>query len=534
MRSYKRTYYSILCILAAWLCCGCTKEADVFADAPTNTEAIRLNVHLSIDKNAIQGNMRATTEGYGATEQESVIKTLTLFISSVSAGKETAEAHQTITITNQDQLNNLKFKLDITKGTKRFYLGANMKDAQINAFTGDKSEYTIPETNLTTSYSNANQLMTIDENTGVGSDIMMTARITKNSIQDIEVTEGEIFIDRPVKMDRTISKVLLTCTESLTSGENYIQVENDNGWAQLANVRYMGNLFNRKLYLFPQTDETLKLSMDSNYEMSPFFQKDANGNYVIKDKEGYYKENFQYLDAYLKVYDLIDNTKCKPYHKAVKYDNKRLETTSTNRYTEGMYFTENRVYNDFENIPAMISYTMDETFAIVSRLVSTHLLIAVKFVPKTITIDAKGATDKFTATDENDALTHLSNQSEVLDGTKIDYIQGTFWHYKGQYFTLDGMKQYLVENPQINRSVMERYDGGWGFYFTFIDGKVNGGVIDHKTEKAWGLTRNHYYILNVKKLIPPGSSVPGNKVMMLPTERVEWIDKGGSDITVIP
>lgn len=527
MRKQKWTYYTIFCTWLAWLCCGCSVEEELVTPTPEDFSPIKLKVSFNLDKDALQGNLRTTTNEYGATTNESAINSLTLFITNVKKGIETLETKKTIQKPNIE--NTQIFEFDVEKGWKRFYLIANLEGKTINehnTFTGDASEYILQESDLTVHYSNTDQLMTIDEITGAGSNILMTARITNGNDQDIKVETGEIMIDTPVKLERVVSKVLLTCKTDLN---NYIPVKNNAGWAQLANVRYMGNLFNRKVYLFPQTVETLGLK-DGNFEMSPFFEKDPKGNYIIKDKEGDYKNNFQFYDNYQEVERL--KTDCKAYHKAVKYDENRLDPASENLYTEGMYFMENRVKNDFTDIPSMISYTPDETFTIVSQLVSTHLLVAVKFVPKTIRYDNMGSLENYTAPDESTMLTkHLTNQTENLTGKDITYEAGTFWYYNGIYFTLDAMKHFLAlpENANVSRAEMERFDGGWGYYFTFI-GANNGSV--RSTDSAWGLSRNHYYILNVNQLIPPGSSIPGNKTIIIPTLELEWIPKGGSDIII--
>lgn len=523
----------------ALLCCGCTDKVGVLGTS--DSEPSKLVVTLRVDEDALKGGSRAQGN-YGATTEETKINSLTLFYTQVNKDVETVEGYNTVMQPDLSQL--LKFELPATKGTKRFYLAANISQAQIEAFVGDKSVYSLPKSDLLHSYSNANQLMDIDASTGKGSNVLMTARITQFLQQDILVTSGEIHIDTPVKLERVVSKVLLTCATTTHEGSDYVVLNEDIGWTKLNDVRYMGNMFSRKLYLFPQVDPEDDVTpgslMDANYAMSDLIMRDeTTGNYIVRpDKYEEYMDNFQFYDLYEQI-DMLKAVSDKPYHEAVKYDRDRLDVSSDNLYTEGMYFPENRVKKDME-ILAMGPYSPEESVEMTSRLLTTHLLVTARFVPKTVVIDDKGALKEITVATEEEMLSnYLIESKEVLAGENKTYQQGTFWYYDKKFYTLEGMKLFLKlegvnEATHITRADMERYDGGWGYYYTFIDGIANNGVIDHLNQKSWGLSRNHYYILNVKKLIPPGASVPGNKLMKIPIEQLEWIDKGGSDITVIP
>ena len=535
MKISEWTYRNVVYILAALLCCGCVNMEEDLVETESGPKPITMVVSLRIDQEALNGGLRATTgTDFKGTTAESEINTLTLFITKINGGKEEVEGHKTISKPDINQL--LRFEIPGVTGYKQFYLGANMTDAQIAAFTGDKSEYTLPETPAS-GYANTHQLMDInyEGNDGAGSNIMMTSRITSGGQQKILVKTGEITIDKPVALERVVSKTLLTCT---MTDATHIKVQNDQGWAKLENVRYRGNVFNRKLYYFPQADGSTGLK-DSNYEIAKFITKASTGNYVIKN-ETEYKNNFLNFDAFKLVEELTAST-CKPYHQAIKYDSDRLKTNSPTRYTEGLFFPENRVKNDLSRITAISSYTEEETSAIIHRLVSTHLLVAVKYVPNKVWHNVANSLKEITVTMENEMLnTYLPAKTEVLEGLNRSYRKGTFWYYDKKYYTLEGLQLFLeIEkskpDPKVTRSEIERFDGGWGFYFSFIDGKANANnVIDYEGVQEWGLTRNHYYILNVTQLIPPGSSTPGSRIIKIPTERVDWINKGNSDVDVVP
>ena len=65
-----------------------------------------------------------------------------------------------------------------------------------------------------------------------------------------------------------------------------------------------------------------------------------------------------------------------------------------------------------------------------------------------------------------------------------------------------------------------------------IEGQNENGVISNWNQEYWGLKRNHYYIVNVTRIITPGSSSPGNEAMMVHSELLDWIDQGGENVEV--
>ena len=92
------------------------------------------------------------------------------------------------------------------------------------------------------------------------------------------------------------------------------------------------------------------------------------------------------------------------------------------------------------------------------------------------------------------------------------------------------MRKKLQDEPDTE---FNRYDGGWGYYYTYIDGEANDkGTIDYADETRWGIKRNHYYILKVNQFVAPGSAFPGNEVMRIHSELIDWKDKGSSEVEI--
>ena len=205
--------------------------------------------------------------------------------------------------------------------------------------------------------------------------------------------------------------------------------------------------------------------------------------------------------------------------KATMYDESKIGENSTDHYTEGLYCPENMVYNDLPSIST-------ENLASVNRFVSTRIMVGAKYTPKKIYTDENGKLTEKTASTEDEA-------KKLLDEANgKGYLSGTFWqdNKTKQYYTLSGMKNELEKNPGTE---FNRYDGGWGYYYTYVDQEANDVTDgDDTTITRWGVKRNHYYIIKVDQIIAPGSAFPGNETMRIHSQLIDWVNKGGSDTEV--
>lgn len=549
--------FSVLLIGAIVMLCSC--HDDSYPVPSSETEGMRRNlvISLTVQQPGLQSpTSRAPFDtGYelGFTKKECQIHTLTLIMMGVYNGEELFETWQTIEPSEPTNgIYDVQFTLSGITGTKHFYILANAEQKHINAFWAKDRIFDAGEGQ--SGHNIVGNLMEINHNEngdGEGSNILMAGIVKSNSgDRDIviptgdgnEDTDEKITIDTSADLVRTVAKVLLTCMPSKESN-NHVAVidakDKDNnttdntGWIKLAEVNYMLNVLNRKTYLdYREDTKDDDYLIDPNYEMSNWIEKRTNDNettYGIKDLDAYQKE-FLFYDTQAMVEMLNKDV---PTYKggercivrsATQYDADKMvvdETTNMgneNHYTEGLYCTENTVHND-------MPFANEADFQSAIRYVTTRVMVGAKYTPKVIW---DGGDKPKTAQTEEEAQGILDKVEDVNNPLEpVTYLAGTFWRdSEGNYYSLAGMKEKLKEAPDTDFS---RYDGGWGYYYTYIDENAKNGAISKDTQTRWGIKRNHYYILKVDKIIAPGSPFPGNETMRIHSELVDWIDKGGSE-----
>lgn len=553
--------FSVLLIGAIVMLCSC--HDDSYPVPSSETEGMRRNLVISltvqqpgvqspVSRNPFKPDEENGEYELGFTQAECQINTLTLIMMGVYNGEELFETWQTIELdTPVFGSYDVTFTLSGITGTKHFYILANAEQKHINAFWAKDRIFDAGEGQ--SGHNIVGNLMEINHNEngdGEGSNILMAGIVKSNSgDRDIviptgdgnEDTDEKITIDTSADLVRTVAKVLLTCMPSKESN-NHVAVidakdkDNDNnttdntGWIRLADVNYMLNVLNRKTYLdYREDTKDDDYLIDPNYEMSEIISLREEGGYGITNLDEY-QRNYLFYDTQ----DMVEmlNTSVPTYkggercivRSATRYDAAKMvvdETTNMgneNHYTEGLYCTENTVYNNMK-------FDKDADFQSAIRYVTTRVMVGAKYTPKVIW---DGGEEPITNETEEDAQGILDEVKDVDNPLEpVTYPAGTFWRDSdGNYYSLAGMKKKLKESPETDFS---RYDGGWGYYYTYIDENAQNGAISKDTQTRWGIKRNHYYILKVEKIIAPGSPFPGNETMRIHSELVDWIDKGGSE-----
>lgn len=547
-------YVGCVMIGAVAILCSCRDELRPDL-SPAQEGKTNIIVNLTVERSgskspASRSPLDPNGDEYtlGFTDAENQINSLTLIMMRIDAsGNEVFEASRTIPSpedTDYDGDYDVKFQLETNdRGVKHFYLGANLSENHLASFRTQDKVFDAGEErsghNIVGALMNVKHLQDdeLDGNIGEGSNIVMTAPILVENRQDITIpsgsTEETITIDNPVKLTRVVAKVLLTCECKSENGIDYVNVKdqhstmNGNGWIRLADVNYMLNVLNRKTYLnYRIEDDNL---IDPNYAMSGLVsQREEGGGYGITNLDEYQRE-FLYYDTQAMVEMLNKDVQVREEKTpeactsriAIKYDETKIGKVNANHYTEGLYCTENMVYKDInfgDNI---------ETFQSAIRYVTTRVMVGAKYTPKVIW---NGGDKPKTAQTEEEAQGILHKVEDVDNPLEpVTYLAGTFWRDSdGNYYSLAGMKKKLQEAPKTDFS---RYDGGWGYYYTYIDENAQNGAIKD-TQTRWGIKRNHYYILKVDKIIAPGSPFPGNETMRIHSELVDWVDKGGSEVEI--
>lgn len=539
--------------------CSCRDE--LYSIPSSQTEGTRRNlvISLTVQQPGLQSpTSRAPFDtGYelGFTEEECQIHTLTLIMMGVYNGEELFETWQTIEPGEPTNgIYDVEFTLSGITGTKHFYILANAEQKHINAFWAKDRIFDAGEGQ--SGHNIVGNLMEInhdEDGDGEGSNILMAGIVKSNSgDRDIviptgdgnEDTDEKITIDTSADLVRTVAKVLLTCMPSKESN-NHVAVidakdkDNDNnttdntGWIQLADVNYMLNVLNRKTYLdYREDTKDDDYLIDPNYEMSEIISLREEGGYGITNLDEY-QRNYLFYNTQ----DMVEmlNTSVPTYkggercivRSATRYDAAKMvvdETTNMgneNHYTEGLYCTENTVYNN-------MTFDKDADFQSAIRYVTTRVMVGAKYTPKVIW---DGGDKPVTYQTEEEAQEILKEVTDVENPLEpVTYPAGTFWRDSdGNYYSLAGMIKKLQDAPETDFS---RYDGGWGYYYTYIDENAQNGAISKDTQTRWGIKRNHYYILKVDKIIAPGSPFPGNETMRIHSELVDWVDKGGSEVEI--
>lgn len=560
-------YVGCVMIGAVAILCSCRDELRPDL-SPAQEGKTNIIVNLTVERSgskspASRSPLDPNGDEYtlGFTNAENQINSLTLIMMRIDAsGNEVFEASRTISSpadTDNDGVYDVEFQLETNdRGVKHFYLGANLSENHLASFRTQDKVFDAGEErsghNIVGALMNVKHLQDdeLDGNIGEGSNIVMTAPILVKNRQDITIpsgsTEETITIDNPVKLTRTVAKVLLTCVPKSDAETDYVKVidrkdaetrtdgDGENtGWIKLAEVNYMLNVLNRKTYLDYRKDtKNDGYLIDPNYEMSNWIEKRTNDNettYGIKDLDAYQKE-FLFYDTQ----DMVEmlNTSIPTYNKggepcmvrtATLYEDKRIgETNATNpaHYTEGLYCTENTVYNDMK-------FANEADFQSAIRYVTTRVMVGAKYTPKVIWDGEEPITNE-TEKEAQEILKEVTDHENPLE--PVTYPEGTFWRdSEGNYYSLDGMKKKLEKAPETEFS---RYDGGWGYYYTYIDENAQNGAISKDTQTRWGIKRNHYYILRVEKIVAPGSPFPGNETMRIHSELVDWVDKGSSEVEI--
>ena len=83
----------------------------------------------------------------------------------------------------------------------------------------------------------------------------------------------------------------------------------------------------------------------------------------------------------------------------------------------------------------------------------------------------------------------------------------------------------------LKRTDFTAYEGGIGYYYTYIDGTIaTDGTIAFSTDS--GILRNRYYLLRITRFSLPSAALP--QPMRATMKVTDWVTSSGNTIIVRP
>lgn len=535
-------------LFLGWAVLACTEGVVPEFPVPDSSKRIDVNLQFTLSVSGVYGALTKApnadiNEGeypLGTTAVENQMRTITVIVESLNDDGTSLTIpiydYQTLYLPVGVTTYETIMKLNTTIGKKYIYIGANMRPEHIQAFIGDG----VYKTTKTTAKGVTESVMTINED-ATGQDILMFGQASSSEGKVIELTAASI--DNPTQLgnivlERVVTKVLLTCKTKENSDvdvvvRDFVSGYENEGFCELKDIYYMLNMTNKQMYI-KRTQNESSAYIDPNYSLVDYLEYNPwNNVFLLKNREDYEK-HFMHYDANDMMQISTSNRDFEPFSaletmksNPLKYDANRVGENSnvSSHYTEGIYCMENLV-----SIPSLaVLMRSGKTLDDIADLVSTYMLIAVRYIPKNIYLDANDSQPTFyTSLDE--AMAVLPS---VIDGD-ITYPEGTYWMFndgttKG-YYTYEAMK-----NSTLDKAMFQPFIGGYSYYTSFIDGKVDeNGVISYGDNLSWGIERNHYYILNVQEIVAPGSSVMDNPMRINSVIIKDWTYKGSTEVPVKP
>lgn len=457
---------------------GCADSGIALTDddAPDSTQPVAVYVHFGVE---IAGTDTRATAGDGTGEEK--ISTVTLFLVAQHAdGSEdwTDVQYQTVDYPVSADGKHLS-RIETKPGNKQVYIGANLTVGQIAAIRSSANG-----TGLHASAGQGYEAV-IGEFVHPGGIVMTGKGTNALTVPATPVTPDNPLDAGSIELERVVSKVLLVC-DTYTGG-TYAKMStdaarpmSDPGWIKLSDIRFALNTTNRKVYLLKTAD-----GKDPNDDIAPYVTTDAGGNYVSTEAGA---SNFDFCAL-----QDIHATGIAP----LAYNAGTYGTASgSTGYTEGMYCLENTTSTTFT---ALSSDWTTATANVVARLVTTHLLVAAKFIPATI-IDGNGATQTPASPDNATALLPATT---AADGEAHE--AGTYFTRDGStYYNYAGMKKAITDNPAWQRGDFRTFEGGTGYFYTYAGGETNAdGTL--KFSAASGISRNNYCVVRITRFNQPST-----------------------------
>ena len=512
-----------LVTMVCWCMSSCSMvwsdEEDMALCPKRVSQTVTLNLTITHPDAGI--NTRAESDyELSFTKDEAAVKSLTAFI--VDLNQDGSENYSKIEYFSTE-LDPIDFyngiyvfrqTLEVETGSKHIYIGANLREEHIDAFLNNKPIALDGEGPA------VNMVMTPDPtHSGKGTDIAMFGQIKMRSgSAEIVISQGMTDYYLSGDLERLTAKVLLTCKE----GEPGLVATGGKGWVETSKIRYTLNVTNKKTYINKRVNSQYDINIDPNWELDKWVGPDATqpeGFGPINDYS-YQFESWSPEDLMARLFD--ERFSATP----LRYDASRVGegNNSENHYIEGLYCLENTAYDNM----SLAGASKDKA----ARVGTTHLVMAVRFIPKSV----------YTGGNVNNGTGPTTMKWETVF---TDYLVATNGHEVGTYWTRTDANgnvyyygHYAKEAYKTKYGASESdftcYEGGWSYFTTFIDGKTSGTKLTYSDMEAWGVQRDHYYILSIDHITQPGSPIPWDDYIRVNSQTVDWVHRGSQDVIIRP
>ena len=562
MNSYIQTI-KLLLIWTLVLLAGCSREdvADTLREESVYEDEVYLNISLNID-NGESGSRANRPEDeetlVNGTGNENAINSLQLFWKENGVWRMLNLG--AADLASMQDGKSIKIALDkdnypaLEQEGIEMWLGANLSTAQAEAFMTDDGVYRLTATTW------AGELAPMDSDFTDRSDIAMfcveSCTTTKSDSLDDEYSIS-------FRLKRLVAKVLVACK---ADEDGYANTPNPNttngldGWIKQSEVLYTLNGVNKSTYIMQQVQDGT--DYDANVtDPNPYLKTYADS--YNEDDERQYLARISNDFYYNNVTNLMLSTGL--------YRNAVLVVDNAN-YTDGIYCPEN-TFNAVDGSPAEdILKSNPSAWGMV-----TSVSIKAKFTPQKLYVEG-GLFDYILNTNAADLTSSIKDAVEILRGEVEEVIDDNqvylvtcpsedvakaflkyslvfngflmnemlanngfpdetyFYHSENnEYYTYGAVKIRLgiTDNTTTELRNYQPYYDGWGFYYTYIDNRLDSSKNGNFTFYRHGqVERNRYYILTINSFSSPGSSVGDANYVEVNTNVLPWKNGGKGEITL--
>jgi len=589
IRHARRTLFFVLLAL---LVSSCKRDEIYFDDLRLNTNVVNVDVEMIVKKpdGVPRRATRAVDTGpylLTGTDAENTVNTLTLFLVNLDdSGNEirTTSEYHTVYLGSNEMTDNgdgtytITLELSTTLGKKHLYVGANLRSAQIAAFVSG-SAY---QSSSTTQAGVMSEVMDFDAS-GNGSNIAMfgayNAIGASAEASEVEITSTTTTLDltttQSVALERLVGKVLLTFTKrtdftgvgdtdcrtdeitfnDVFEGLTGYGTANYHGWCQLSDIRYVLNATNKQVYLERRPSAVVHGDTDIGALDNITMYWNQDPNQAISSYVGYNSSTMEldtisgYSDHFIhstKSEITYDETNGGPFASTyltaqpLAYDEALLNTSGSNtaittasaHQQAGLYCLENTVLNDYGDGSSFGGYSVDD----VAGYVSTHLAIAIRYIPKTFYVVESAALVETTFATRSAAETALAAWTD--NDASVTYPANTYWinMQTNKYYTSEARKLAVAGGADATQ--FTQFSGGYSYFRTFIDPlqKTTAGVLtyENNAKTIWGLDRNSYHLLNVPAITLPSTPNLTDYIRVNSLTDLTWTSSGSTSIKVTP